>query len=156
MTEPRGRTRNRVGSIVLGVLLLGAVVNLVAGIRRPLRERALVRQGYYAEAQDAARAVQARIPEGTPIALMVYEDDQVGGMTGAGFAEDYFNWLLYPRALSLYRVSSSGQIRAVKGSGPQTGPALWFRVQGSPDLPQPTGQILAQGDSWILTGGEGQ
>lgn len=154
MTGPRAQFRNRVGSIVLGLLLLGAVVNLVAGVRRPLRERALVHQSYYREAQEAARAVQAQIPAGSTLGLMVYDGDQVGGMDGGGFAEDYFNWLLYPRALSVYRVSPTGQIRAVKGSGQQTGPALWFRVQGSPDLPHPTGRILAQGDSWVLTEGE--
>ena len=153
MTAARAPFRDRICSIVLGLLLLGAVVNLVAGIRRPLRERALVHQSYYAEAQEAARAVQRQIPAGTPIALMVYDGDQVGGMDGGGFAEDYFNWLLYPRALSLYRVSPNEQIRAVKGSGPRTGPALWFRVQGAPDLPQPTDRILARGDSWVLTEG---
>lgn len=140
---------SRARNLVLAALLAGAALNLAAGARRPFRERALVHQGYYAEAQQAAAQVDRSLPPGTPLNLVVYENDYVGAMDGSVWAETYLKWLLYPRIVAMFRAAPDGSLRTPDGR-PPLGYTLFFRVTAPPNATTSGLRILGRGNNWTL------
>lgn len=131
-------------TLVLALLLAGAVVNLIAGARRPLRERALLSQGHYAAAEEARQAIERHVPTGRPVDLVVYAGDYVGAMDGSVWAVIFMRWLLYPRLVPEYRVRSEDPTSAASG------PTLFFHTTHPPALPKASYRVLARGRTWVL------
>jgi hypothetical protein len=149
--------------LIVGLLLLGATVNLAAGARRPSIERAILSGDHYAHADRAAEAVVRLLPPGAPLTVVVYDQDLVGELdTGVWF--DYrTKWLLYPRDVQVYRVAPENlfELRATQGETSWEPHAsadylshpyvLFFRATAPPALPPGRLEILARDSMWVLT-----
>jgi hypothetical protein len=125
----------------LVALLAGSAVNLTAGLRRPLRERAMLRANEYAAAQQACAALQRTVPPGEPVALVVPDHET------AEWLREYMQWLAYPRTFSANVVERGAALRA-RDTG--TTYLLLFSRSGPP--PHADGRLteVAAGPTWRL------
>lgn len=149
--------------LIVGLLLLGATVNLAAGARRPSIERKILSGDHYAHADRAAEAVKRLLPPGAPLTVVVYDGDLVGELdTGVWF--DYrIKWLLYPRDVQVYRVAPEKmlELRATQGETSWEHHAsadylshpyiLFFRAAAPPARPPGRLVLLARDPMWVLT-----
>jgi hypothetical protein len=154
---------NRLIETGLVVLLLsGAALNLAAGVRRPLRERAILGGDHYTHADAAAAVVTRTLPPGAPLAVVVYDGDMLGELDAAVWFDYRSRWLLYPRHVEVSRVAPQNplQSRLVPGSSvpPVPRPAyldsefvLFFRVTAPPVVPGLPLEELDRGTMWVLT-----
>lgn len=148
--------------ILIGLLLLGAAVNVAAGARRPAVERAILSRDHYAHADRAAAAVRRLVSKDAPLAVVGYDGDLVDELDAAVWFDYRAKWLLYPRDLRVYRVSPEDptQLRPVPGEPPRPGNrradylnlpyVLFFRVTHAPVLPPAKLEILEQDPMWVL------
>ena len=147
---------------MLGLLLLGAAVNLAAGARRPTVEHSILSRDHYAHADRAAQAVTRLLPSQAPLAVVVYDRDLVGELDAAVWFDYRSKWLLYPRDIQVFRVAPEDPLllRAAPGEPPPQDSAqaeyltrpyvLFFRVTGPPTLPKSDLEILAKDPMWVL------
>lgn len=147
---------------MLGLLLLGATVNLAAGARRPTVEHSILSRDHYAHADRAAQAVTQFLPAQAPLAVVVYDGDLVDELDAGVWFDYRSKWLLYPRDIQVFRVAPEDplQLRAVPGEPAPEGRVraeyltrpyvIFFRVTGPPSLPKADLEILAEDPMWVL------
>jgi hypothetical protein len=135
---------NRLTVAVWAVLLIAAGVNLAAGARRPLRERAMLSAGHYPAADRAAEAVRRFVPPGEPLTLVTYDGDMLGQLNCAVWADYRLRWLLYPRRFQRVQASADRDL-----SLPKIGKVLFFRVTKPVELPSGS-RALEQGPMFAL------
>ncbi len=150
----------RLSGFVFAALLAGSVLNLAAGVRRPVVERAILAGNHYAAADRAAASVEKLLPPGAPLALVVYDDDLLGELDCAIWADYRFKWLLYPRKFEVYRRTAGDALqpdaRYVETSGLSPRPPaagsylLFFRVTAPPELLARPLELVATGENWTL------
>src|SRR5688500_8174828 len=97
---------SRLSAAVWAVLLIAAGVNLAAGARRPLRERAILSTGHYPAADRAAAAVLQHLRPDEPLTLVTYDGDMLDQLNCAVWAGYRLRWLLYPRQIRRVQVAS--------------------------------------------------
>jgi len=148
--------------VLLYLLLLGAAVNLSAGVRRPVVERAILSRDHYAHADRAAEAVVRLVPPDASLAVVGYDQDLLDELDAAVWFDYRSKWLLYPRDFQVYRVAPENPLllRPVPGEATSAvdAPAdylkhpflLFFRVTAPPSLPTANLKILAQDPMWVL------
>lgn len=150
--------------LALAALLGAAAINIGAGLRRPLIERARLSVGYYPAADAAASAIEQQVPEGASLAIVGYDRDTADQLDIEVWLDYRMKWLLYPRHFEEYRLDAEGVLtrRAsykpqepnyVPVSGlPSGGYALFFRVSQPPRLPALPGKpvVLASGPMYQL------
>ena len=136
---------NRLSAAVWAVLLIAAGVNLAAGGRRPLRERAMLSAGHYPAADRAADAVHRLVGPDEPLTLVTYDGDMLDQLNCAVWAEYRLRWLLYPRRFERLQVSP-GQTLTL----PRSGKLLFFRVTKPVELPGSDARPLEQGPMFAL------
>jgi hypothetical protein len=158
--------RGRGEKWALGLLLAGAALNLAAGARRPLAERAILAQGHYPAADRAAAAVRRHVPPGKPLALVVYAGDMLGELDCGIWADYRLKWLLYPGSHAALRADRDGRVlRPLRyGPPPRAVPdhaqgsatyelseyVLCFRVTAPPVLPAGPARVLERGEMFVL------
>jgi hypothetical protein len=120
----------RLTAAIWAVLLIAAGVNLAAGARRPLRERAMLSVGHYPAADRAAEAVRRLVPPDEPLTLVTYEGDMLDQLNCAVWAEYRLRRLLYPRKFERVQVIP-GQSLSLR----RAGKVLFFRVTQPVELP---------------------
>ena len=91
---------------VWSALLLGAVVNLAAGARRPLVERHIL-AGNHAHAE----AVRRLVPPEEMLALVVYDRDMIDELDVSIWFDHRSRWLLHPRNVALTHIDPERQRR---------------------------------------------
>lgn len=135
----------RLTAAVWTVLLIAAGVNLAAGARRPLRERAILSVGHYPAAERAAEAVRRHVAPDEPLTLVTYDGDMLDQLNCAVWAEYRLRWLLYPRQFKRVQLP-----RGQKPYLPNEGKALVFRVTEPVELPTSRMRVLQQGEMFAL------
>lgn len=150
----------RLPGLIFAALLAGSVLNLAAGVRRPAVERAILAGNHYAAADRAAAAVAAHVPPGASLSLVVYDDDLLGELDCAIWADYRFKWLLFPRKFEVYRPTPQGTLQpdpryrgpdAPHSQFPSAGDyLLYFRVTAPPERTSRPLQTFAHGENWIL------
>ena len=120
----------RLAAAVWAVVLIAAGVNLAAGARRPLRERAMLSTGHYPAADRAAAAVESLVRPHEPLTLVTYDGDMLDQLNCAVWAEYRLRWLLYPRTFRRVQ-TAPGKAPLV----PLEGAVLFFRVTRPPEVP---------------------
>lgn len=135
----------RLSAAVWTVLLIAAGVNLAAGARRPLRERAILSVGHYPAADRAADAVRKFIRPDEPLTLVTYDGDMLDQLNCAVWADYRLRWLLYPRRFERLQVSADSLPRL-----PVKGGILFFRVTAAPEPPDSGLRLLEQEPMFVL------
>ena len=150
--------------LALAALLGAAVINIGAGLRRPLIERARLSVGYYPAADAAAAAIEHLVPPGASLAIVGYDGDTAEHLDIEVWLDYRTKWLLYPRHFEEYRLDAAGRLTRrvsykpqepnyVATSGlPSGGYALFFRVSQPPRLPALPGNpvVLASAPMYQL------
>ncbi len=136
----------RLSAAIWAALLIAAGVNLAAGARRPLRERAMLSAGHYPAADRAADAVRRLAAPDEPLTLVTYDGDMLDQLNCAVWADYRLRWLLYPRRFQRLQLSPGK-----KAELPASGKVLFFRVTQPPAFPSGTPPPLEQGSMWALT-----
>jgi hypothetical protein len=153
--------RPGIEAVFIALLLLGAAVNLAAGARRPLVERAILSGDHYAHADRAAEAVARNVPAGAPLHVVVYDADMLGELDAGVWFDYRVKWLLYPRRIVVARVDPNDPraLRPAPGAPPPPNPravypagsyVLFFRASAPPTLPPTPLEPLAEAPMWVL------
>jgi hypothetical protein len=136
---------NRFAAAVWALLLAAAGVNLAAGARRPLRERAQLATGHYPAADRAAEAVRRLVTPSEPLTLVTYDGDMLDQLNCAVWAEYRLRWLLYPRPFAHLQVHPGDSALV-----PEKGAVLFFRVTKPVGAPASDVQLLASEPMFAL------
>jgi hypothetical protein len=135
----------RLSAAIWTVLLIAAGVNLAAGARRPLRERAMLSAGHYPAADRAAEAVRRLVPPDEPLTLVTYDGDMLDQLNCAVWAEYRLRWLLYPRRIKSVQIAPGAWPRE-----PGDTRFLFFRVTAPPQLSERIFLVQERGPMWVL------
>lgn len=156
----RDRRAPGLSRLALWLLLAGAGLNLAAGLRRPLVERAILARGHYPAMDAAADTVRRRVPADASFALIGYEADMLEELDLSIWADYRTKWLLYPRRPEVYQDRAGRLYRreayVMTGGGYSAAPvrpseayALVFRGSGLPVAPDGY-EIVEQGPMFLL------
>src|SRR5438552_10597713 len=107
-TVPPRRIGLRIARGAFVALVAASLMNVLAGVRRPLAERAILKTYEYASAHRAWDAIKLRVPPAEPVTLVTRDRETEEWLW------EYLQWVAYPKTFDGEGAATSNRVRKAR------------------------------------------